>query len=272
MVAMAYRDATAPRRPTAVLRYRPMRPVATFGLMALFGFVSLVTFFQALTYVRSVELECVRGGPHTCTVLRHYGPLTTHQAIPIQNIHSVSITAHKTKNTTNYAAVLFTKSSETIQLMRATARHIADARRLAVEQVVFDRMPGTQRLFIDESVPVMGAFFALLGLGLAALSLMFFRSARLEFDFDRGAVRYTRLRWPLRPVRRTLRADEVKRARVTARPGSKGSAVYGVALVLDDETDLELLSQGGGGEQHHQRAADAINAHLAKLHEEHPPR
>lgn len=269
---MAYREAATTERPNAVVRYRPMRPLATFALMALFGFVSLLTLFGALTYAREVELECVRGGAHTCTVLRHYGPLTTREAIPIQNIHSVSITAHKTKNSTNYAAVLFTKQGETVQLMRATQRPVADARRLAVEKVVFNPEPGTEKLFIQESVPAMGVFFALLGVGLAALSLMFLRSARLEFDFHRGAVRYTRVRWPLRPVRRTLRAAEIKRARVTARPGSKGSTMYGVALVIDGESDLELLNQGGGGEQHNQRAVDEINAHLAKLHEEHPPR
>jgi hypothetical protein len=265
---MAYRDNTTKQRAKAIVHYRPMNALATIAIVAVIVLLSGMTYFQALLSLRSVDVTCVRGGEHTCTVLRHYGPITTHQALPINAIHSVSVSSHRAKNSTNYATILVLKGQDTVQLMRAGARGAADARRVAVDKAAFDPQPGTSTVHTDDAAPISGLFLALLATGLAAMSLLFTRSARLEFDFDRGTVAYKKSRWPLPPVRRTLRADEVKRALVTSRPGSKGGTVYEVELDLAHGPNLVLVGQGGGTEKRHKEAEAAINALLAKLHEE----
>lgn len=266
---MAYREDSTVKRPTAVVHYRPMNIVASVAITAVLLLMCAFTYFQAWTFLRATELSCVRGGEHSCTILRHYGPFTTHEVVPINDIHSVSIKSHTSKNSTTYSTIFLLKDTSKIQLTRPGPVGIADATKLAVEKAAFDREPGTTTLHIQDPAPFSPFFFALIATGLGALSLVFTRTARLEFDLDRGTIAYTRVRWPLRPVRRRFRAEEVKRARVVARPGSKGATIYEVALVIEGEPDLVLIAQGGGSEKRHEEKAAEINGHLARLHEEH---
>ena len=266
---MGYRDAAPERRRLPeVVSYRPMPWHTRLAGAAVMLGMSVFMLFMALKELRSTELECVRGGRHTCTIVRHYGLLTTNDAIPINTITSVTISAHSGKNSTTYSADLMVRGRGVVALMRGTKRAVADALKLQIERHVFAREPGTASLPLESPSMLGAVIFGVMAVGVAALSILFNGSARLEFDFDRDQVRYQRRHWPLPAVRRTFRGSDVTRAEVTSRPGSKGGTVYEVALKVAKEGDVPLVGGGGANRQHNKDAADKINRILGRMHDE----
>src|SRR5687767_9987211 len=125
---MAYRDNTSSKRPTAVFHYRPMHWLASGAIMLAILSMSLLTYWQAVSSLREMEISCERGGAHSCTIIRHYGPLTTHEVVPINAIHSVSVTSHSVKSGTKYATALVLKDGmEKLPLTRQGDRPAAEA-------------------------------------------------------------------------------------------------------------------------------------------------
>lgn len=225
---------------------------------------SAFTLFQALTYARSVRFECVRGGENVCVVVRKYGPIATRQELPAHTIASAVVTSHSGKNGTRYGVALRTMDGDSIALMRPGSHGYAELVRSGVESVL-NASPGATGVPVEESSPVAAFFMALMGIGLGSITLLFTRSARLEFDLDRARVHYSRQRWPLRTVRRTFDSSDLIRARVAARPGGKGGTIYETALVVRGEPDFVLVSGGGGSEKRNEAAAARINAALEKM-------
>ncbi len=261
-----YREATRARaRPTVLVRYRPLSLLVVLGLTALVLALSAVSYSQALGAIRSVELECERGSEDTCSIVRHYGPITTREGVPIGTVHSVTIASHSNKNSTTYSAVLFTKTSQRIALMRPTSRAEAESTRAAIERLVFDRTPGKRSIPIEGPAPFLALFALLMGTGLLAMPMLFNQSARLELDFERDEVRVTKHHFPLRPERRTIPAGDLRRAAVAVYPGSKGPT-YGVELELARGGNVFLAGHGNGGsEKRARQKVDEINA-LLKEH------
>jgi hypothetical protein len=198
-------------------------------------------------------------------VTRDYGLFSTEKSIPINRIVMLRITSHRNKSSTSYGVEIVTRDAETIALMRPSSRSQAELVKSGAELVINDR-PGKSGLPVQESSPIAAFFMTLFGLGLGSLSFLMLQTARLDFDLDRSTIRYTRFRFPLRPVRRTLRANEVHGARVVSRVGSKGRTYYEVVLTLDGEV-LALVSGGGGSEARHEEAARRINTVLERMHE-----
>jgi len=264
---MSYREATPSNRAVEVVQYRPMGGV---GGVALVGFIfaaCLFMLFQSLTYARSARLECEREGAHACVLVREYGPFTTRRTFPLDGIRSVDVRAHSSKSSTTYS-VDFTLSDGTReQLSRSGKRPRAELDRAVIADFLEGRAASPSTMPLDEPSPLAALAMAAFALGIGAVSLLLFGSARLDFDLDRGTIRYTRHRLPLRPLRRTLRAEDVVRARLTARPGSKGSTIFGVSLDLRGGEELPLVPGGGGNESRPTTAVEHINAVLARMRE-----
>lgn len=265
-MSQSYREFTRERpRRTVVVRYRPVNVLAVLALTATALGLSAISYYQALASMRSVALECDRGGEDACTVVRQYGPITTRERVPIDALHSVSIASHSAKSGTNYSAVLLTKHSKRIALMRPGSRADAESARAAIERVALDRTPGKRSTPIQGPAPLVALFALLMGTGLLAAPMLFNQNARLELDFERGELRYTKYHFPLRPERRTIPVRDLRRAVLATYPGSKG-ATYGVELQLARGANVFLAGHGNGGsEKRARRKVDEINA-LLKEH------
>lgn len=261
---MAYREAVERSTPRPVVHYRPMHPLVAMGVAVIVMAFSAFTLFQALTYARAVRFDCVRGGENVCVVLRDYGLVTTRQELPAQDIVSVHVTSHSGKNGTNYGVSLRMRAGDTVALMRPGSHGYAERTRSGVEAVLNPAL-GSTGVLVQDSSPVAAFFMGLMGVGIGAMTLLFTRSARLEFDLDRARVHYTRQRWPLRPARRTFALAELTRARVVARPGGRGGTIYETALGVRGEADFILVSGGGGSEKRNEAAVAKINAMLEKM-------
>jgi hypothetical protein len=230
--------------------------------------MSAFTLDQAAKHARSTRLECVHGGENTCYLRHSYVFFSTSKALPIHHLVDSAITTHSGKNSTSYGVALRTTAGESVALMRPVSRARADLVRSGVDSLVFHSAPGSAGMPIEESSPIPALLFGAMGIAILAMTLLFNRSAALAFDFDRGTVGLTKFRWPFRPIRETLEGAKLKRARVTARRGSKGSTIYSVVLVMTDNYELELVSGGGGGEGRNDAAAARINAAIGKMHDE----
>jgi hypothetical protein len=261
---MAYRDAVDKPRNIEVVRYRPMALAGVIVLSGIAGLASFLMLIMSLHSIRATSIACTRGGVHTCTIERRYGPIATHEAVPIGSISDVRVTRHKNKNSITHGVSLVTPS-DAISLIRPGREDDAIALAAAVRGIVNKPEDGSDTLDLQGADPLMALFFAAFSVGLALLALTITRSARLDFDLDRRTIDYTRFRWPLRPVRRRFNADQVVRARVTAKPGSKARTIFGVALVVKDEPDLELISGGSSNEKPHEETATKINGLLTRL-------
>jgi hypothetical protein len=228
----------------------------------------LVVLFQSLTYARSARLECERGGAHACVLVREYGPIITRRSFPLDGIRSVEVRAHPGKGSTSYSVDLTLIDGTHEQLSRNGKRARAELDRTVIADFLEGRAVSPATTPLDEPSPLAALAMAAFAIGIGAFSLLFFGSARLEFDLDRGTIRYTRSRFPLRPLRRSLRAEDVVRARLTARPGSKGSTIFGVSLDLRGGEVLSLVPSGGSNESRPTTAVEQINTLLAKTREE----
>jgi hypothetical protein len=264
-----YRQAPpAQETPKEVVRYRSTGPVATVLLVVLVATFATVLAFQSFLNLRSVRLECTRGAAgDLCDRLVALGPIVTHDRIPIASITSVALESHAQKSGTKYTVVLATTEGRSVLSWREQPFASAHEKEAAIRAFLIDARAPSLALTIDEPQPFTSLFMGLFSLGLASIVAVLLVSARLEFDFDRRVIRYTRVRWPLRPIRRTLRGEEIARATVHAKPGSKGGTVYQVALVLADGGDLPLVGGSSGGEKHHERTAQRINALLDRMKE-----
>lgn len=261
---MAYRDAATPKQPIAIVRYRPLNLFTQIGLVAFILAMSFFTLFQALTFARTSHLECERGGAHACVIVREYGPLTTHQTFPLNQINNVVVKSHSGKNRTTYSVALqMTYGAE--QILRAGDKSYAELTRKVVADFVEGRAVSPSKIPLDASSPITAGFMSLFSIAIGLASFLVLGSARLEVDLDRSTVKYVRSRFPRRPVTRTLRAEEIHAARVTSRPGSKGGTIYGVSLDLADGEVLELVPGGGGNKKRPEVAAAEFNALLARM-------
>jgi len=266
---MAYREAERERgEHVEVIRHQPMNRGAMAILVLLFLGISTILLFQALTYVRSTRFDCVRGGVNTCTVRRDYLLLTTEQRLPIHHIHQLQISSHSSKSATKYGVRVLLKDGEGVALIRPTSRATAELVKSGIELVALDPRPGSSGLPLQDRSRFAALFFLVVGLGFGALVLLVMQWARLEFDFRRGTIKHTLFRFPLRPTRRVFRLEEVKRARVIASAGSRGSVSYETALVLDQGPDFVILSIGGGDEARNEASVAQINSMLAKMREQ----
>jgi hypothetical protein len=265
---MAYRAAVEQKRSIEVVHYRPMNPLSVTLLSLIILAMAAFSLFQAVTHARSTRFECVRGGANTCVVVRDYGLFTTRQALPIHYIHAVRMTSHSGKSGTKYGVSITMRDGASVALMRPASQGYAELVRSGAESLALDERPGASSMPVEDASPLMALFMTTVGVLFGAVTLLFTRTARLEFDLDRGVIRYRRQRWPLSPVRRTFEAGEVTRARVIARPGSKGGTLYETALVLRAGPDFELVPNGGGDERRNEAAAARINALLDKMRDE----
>lgn len=261
---MNYR--TAPARPDriAVVRHRPMHPAALIAIAVAFGTILIVLVTASLDVFRSVELVCERGGTHTCDVRRSYGPITTHEAVPIPSIRSVVVTSARDKGHTTYGLDLVAEDRAVTILKRASLP-VAESMRGRVLSMIRPEPPGTDALLLQEGSATYAGLILLPGAFVAFVLLSMFRTARLELHLDRGTIVFTRHRWPLSPLQRTLRLDEVDRARLDARPGSKGSTLYEVRLVLRDGEEIALVPHASGSESRVARTVTEINQHLQTM-------
>lgn len=258
---MNYRSAPARKDRVEVVRHRPMHPAALFTIAAAFGAMLIMLTVVSLDMLRSVELVCERGGTHTCDVRRSYGPITTHEAVPILSIRSVVVTSARNKGHTTYGLDLVAED-RAVTILKRTNLAVAESMRGRVLVMIRPEPPGTDSLAVQEGNPVQAALFLLPGAFIAFVLLSMFRTARLDLHLDRGTLVFTRTRWPLSPVQRTLRLDEVDRARLDARPGSKGSTLYEVRLVLRDGEEIALVPHASGSESRVAQTVTEINQHL----------
>jgi hypothetical protein len=265
---MNYRDAAIQKRPIEIVDYRPMSLVGASALVCLVLAMSLFMLFNAATVGRSAHLECDRGGLHACVLVREYGPIATRTVFPLDAIGHVDVKGHSSKGGTKYSVDLTMRDGEHFQLSRAGNRNFAELTRTVVADFVEGRAASPTRIPIDESSPFGGFAIALCALVIGTFSLLILGSARLAFDLDRDRIEYTRRRFPLRPVHRTLRGEDVQCARVTSRPGSKGRTLYSVSLDLVGGEELPLLRGASGDKTRHYDAANKINTLLAKLREQ----
>lgn len=261
---MNYRSAPARPDRVEVVRHRPMHPAALTAIALAFGAMLAMLVALSLDMLRSVELVCERGGTHTCDVRRDYGPITTHEAVPILAIRSVVVTTTRNKGRTTYGLDLVAEDRAVTILKRASLP-AAESIRGRVLTMIRPEPPGTESLLVQEGNPVQAGLFLLPGAFMAFVLLSMFRTARLDLHLDRGTIVFTRHRWPLSPVQRTFRLDEVDRARLDARPGSKGSTLYEVRLVLRDGEEIALVPHGSGSESRVTQTVTEINQHLRAM-------
>lgn len=262
---MNYRTAQPRPDRVEVVHHRPLHPLAVAGICVLFLAVPAFLLSEALDFWRGVEVECERGGAHSCDVRRDYGLFTTHQAVPIPQIQRVAVSTHKGKNSPRYGVVLELVDGGSIKVMRPTSRDDAENARAYVEAIVRSESPGVEKHRTQEPNRLGGGLMALFGLAFSSLLLLMTRTARLEFYLDRGSIGFVRQRWPLPPYRRTFRLTEVLRARVNARPGSKGGTIFEAMLVLAGGEELVLLPNVGGSESRVEASVAEINAQLARM-------
>lgn len=113
-----------------------------------------------------------------------------------------------------------------------------------------------------------GGAMAVVAVTIGLFSLMILGWARLAFDLDQDRVVYTRHRFPLRPITRTLRGEDVQCARVTSRTGNRGRTLYSVSLDLVGGEELALLPGASTDKTRHYDAANKINTLLAQLRQQ----
>ncbi|MGZ3423763.1 MAG: hypothetical protein ACXVEE_38225 [Polyangiales bacterium] len=265
---MAYREATITKRPFAVVDYRPMSLFWAVSLVCFILALSAFMVFQALTLARTSHLDCSREGLHACVLVREYGPVATRETYPLDAIQSVAIKGHSGKGGSTYSVDLAMRDGTRTQLSRAGSRHLAEVTLKEISDFLDGRAASPSKIPIDDPSPILALMMGLFSIAIGAFSFLILGSARLEFDFDGDKIHYTRRRFPLRPERRTLRGEDVQCARVTARPGSKGGTIYGIALDLEGGASLALLRGGSSNKARHYDAANEINTLLAKLREQ----
>jgi hypothetical protein len=266
---MNYRDAAITKRPREVVEYRPIGRLVAVLLLGVALSLSFFMLFNASVVGRSSHLDCDRGGLHACVLVREYGPLSTRTVFPLDSIAQVEIRGHSSKSGTKYSVDLALRNGEHFQLSRAGNRNYAELTRTVVADFVEGRAASPTNIPIDEASPFGGLVMALFSIAIGTFSLLLLGYARLEFDLDGDRILYERRRFPLRAVRRTLRAEDVQCARVTQRPGSKGGTLYSVSIALAGGEELPLLGRAGSSDKsRHYDVANRINTILAKIREE----
>ncbi len=265
---MRYREphaASTRARPNEIVHYWPI--VGWSGGAVLLAAVGGACAMAVLgiRVLRSSQLDCTRGGAHECVVVRHYGPFATREAVPLASVRGVELRAHSGKGGTRYS-VAFRLDDRTVDLTEPMMHARAQLTHQVVADFVEGRAASPTTIPLDESSAI-GAVPIAIGLGAFAFAFNLLRSARLEFDFERGRIAYTRRRFPLKPVRRTFDARETLRAAVAVTTNSKGQAVYSLGLVLRDQDDFPLVANGLDHEKRSKLTAARINELLRELHE-----
>jgi hypothetical protein len=131
-----------------------------------------------------------------------------------------------------------------------------------VDRFLTDRTQNTLDVDYDEP---QGAGFAVLGFALVALVVAWVATmvARVEVDAVRRVLTIVTVRWPLPPKRREFDLDDVRDAIVVEGRGTKGSATYGVAVVVEYlPQPVPLLGFRSSGLDGKERAVAEIRALL----------
>lgn len=232
MAVVNYRAAPRLEERVEVIPYRPLHPVVAFAITALFACLPAAMLWQTERLVASVEIACTRGGAHECEVRRSWGPFTRRTTVPIQWVQGVMVNTHRGKNSSSYSVTLLSKERSPIELLRPTTRALAESTRTRTLDAIRNPEPGETTLLTQESAPVGGFFLGLLSLVVGGLALLFTRTARVEVDFNRKVLHFRRQRFPLPPLRRTFRLDEIDTPFLHVTHSAKGGASYEPVLIL----------------------------------------
>lgn len=208
--------------------------------------------YQGRESFRTVKIE---SAPGERALVRDYVITTARE--PIAPWTNAVLSSRTNKGTTSYAVALRDRN-ETSPIARWESHAEAEARRVVVENSLASSS-GT--IEVEGRSTGLAAFHGLLALVIAALSLLFTRSATMTFDPDRQTIALRVQRWPLPYARHTFRAAEVKAAKVSKTSGRNGAS-WELALILHDDTSYEIL---GGTQSRCSEAASSINRLLAKM-------
>lgn len=260
---------TAPHteaEPNETVVYRPLGrwiPWFVTAMMMLFSFMIMAL---ALTNGTAVRVTCghdEKGGSCiVATTMPVLGQST--QIVPLASIRDVRLTSKSSKKGTSWTVVLVTTSGE-LPLSLAGATDRAQRERVAAQLREFlgDPAHPSIDLIYDVGDPRAGYFLFLMFVPLLVIAIVF-RRVDLEFEWGLGRLRIQRRRWPLRRRTDSYALDDVRGARVNARPGSKGGAIYSVVVDLVSGGDVALTTAGSSSEGEHRRTADEVNARLRR--------
>ena len=222
--------------------------------------------WQAAVFARSTRLECAAGEARECVMVREYGPYESRRIFLVRNVTSITIVTHSGKST-NYGVSVRLRDGTAFPVMRPAGRVAAQTVHTNVSRAVATAASATS-VSIEEPSIFSAALFAMMSLAFLFLAAMLNAKARLQLDFTRKTIDYTRMRWPFKSITRRLQAADVERACVATRIGSKGRTVYELALAIRGEGDLILVTGGGASEKRTKAAAAELNALLSKLRDE----
>ncbi|MEO7093455.1 MAG: hypothetical protein ABI175_09405 [Polyangiales bacterium] len=258
---------TAPHGPPDdVVEYRPMGSLLPWLLTFMVVGMGFGIFIGIMGTATSTDVTCgwtEAGG--SCILITNRPILgEASRIVPLSSVYAVAVRSRTSKSKTYHRVVLVTPDGEIpLSAHESTDGAAREQVRAQLQAFLADRQHASITIHYDVAnrAALWGAFVEL---GPLYVVWLLFQHVRVVIDWNLRRFRVERTRWPFRPWIKTLPLDQVGRARLLAKAGSKGGMSYWVELELVSGDKLQLSRKSSNSTKHHDPTIQQINALLAR--------